>query len=328
MLYFYFIKKLNFSKLLNFFKIVFSYLISFVFKKEFYFGQPFSISIEPTNRCNLKCIECVSGQNKFTRKKGNLDFDLFQSLIDQIFKKALNCFIYFQGEPYLNSNFFDMVEYAHSKNIFVSTSTNGHFLDNQSAKKTVLSGLDKLIISLDGTNQDIYEKFRVGGDFEKVILGIKNLVIYKNEIKSKKPVIILQFLVLSINEHQVSEIKQLAKQLAVDKLEFKTVQIYNFDKNNYLLPKRSKYQRYKVKNRKYVMKNTLNNRCWRLWNSVVITWDGEVVPCCFDKDAKYSFGNLKSDSLQNILKGPNAVNFRNSILSKRKSIDICNNCTT
>ena len=53
-----------------------------------------------------------------------------------------------------------------------------------------------------------------------------------------------------------------------------------------LIPTIDKYSRYrKDKNGKMQIKSGLSNHCWRLWHANVITWDGLVVPCCFDKDA-------------------------------------------
>ena len=72
---------------------------------------------------------------------------------------------YFQGEPYINPKFLEMVSYASKKKIFTSTSTNAHYLDSETARKTVESGLDKLIISIDGTSQDTYEAYRIGGKY-------------------------------------------------------------------------------------------------------------------------------------------------------------------
>lgn len=327
MLHLLFLKKINLIKLINLVKVYTSYFISNILKRNIYWGQPVSISVETNNLCNLKCIECYCGQDKITRPSGYIDFELYRKIVDESAQKLLNLFLYFQGEPFMHRQIFEFIAYAHKKNVFVTTSSNGHFFTDENARKTVLSGLDKLIISLDGTTQNVYEIYRKNGNIEKVIAGIKNIVRLKKELKSQKPYIVLQFLVLVINEHQITEIKHLAKELKVDKLELKSVQIYDFEQNIGLLPSNQKYNRYKKTTEGYIIKSKLRNKCWRLWNSTVITWDGNILPCCYDKDAKYIFGNVKSSNISDILNNKNSKNFRIKILKSRKTIPICNNCT-
>lgn len=75
------------------------------------------------------------------------------------------------------------------------------------------------------------------------------------------------------------------------------------------------------------MKSGLSNRCWKLWHANVITWDGLVVPCCFDKDAMHQLGNLKSQSFKQIWQNDNYKQFRTELMTSRKNIDICANCS-
>lgn len=322
-----FLKRLNFLKAINFFKVYFSYLISSTTKKVFRWGKPLSISIEPTTNCNLSCPECPVGNEKLARKGGNINIELFNKIIDSSSKYLLNVFLYFQGEPFLNKNIFKMIKYADKKGVYTVTSTNGHFLTKDNSLKIIESGLDKLIISLDGTTQNIYSQYRVNGDLSQVIEGIKNLVKIKEEQNSKKPFVELQFLVLKTNEYQIDEIKKLAKKLNVEKLSLKSAQVYDYENDNTFIPNNKKHNRYKKENGKWMLKNKLKNRCWRLWNSVVITWNGDVLPCCYDKNAKYSFCNIQNNDLQSLVKNKNFKTFANNVLTNRKGIDICQNCS-
>ena len=322
------ISVLNFIKIFNALLIYKSYFLSIIFKRNIHWGMPVSASIEATTNCNLQCPECPSGLRQFTRPTGSLDIIGFKKYLDKIEKNLIYLTIYFQGEPYLNKHFFDFVKYAKTKNIYTATSTNGHFLNDENARQTIESGLDRLIISLDGTNQETYSSYRKNGNFETVISGIRNIVEWKKKLKSKKPFTILQFLVLKSNESKIDEIKQLAKDLGVDELQIKTAQFYEFENGNSLMPENKEYSRY-IKNPegKYILKNKIKNRCLRMWQSLVITWDGNVVPCCFDKDATYQMGNLNDTSLKEIWKNKNYNSFRKKILKNRKSIDICCNCS-
>ncbi len=291
--------------------------------------MPLSISFEPTTSCNLRCPECPSGLRQFSRAKGMLDSTFFKKTIDSIHKDLLYLIFYFQGEPYLNKNFLEMVAYAHSKKIYTATSTNAHYLTDEMARKTVESGLDRLIISIDGTTQEVYQQYRRGGNLEKVIAGAKNIMNWKRELKSKKPYVFFQFLVVKPNEHQIEDIKKLAKEVGVDDVRFKTAQVYDYENDpNHLIPENKKYSRYlKGKYGETKPKNKLENHCWKLWHANVITWDGLVVPCCFDKDATHKLGNLNDNSMQEIWQNKNYKEFRKQLTQSRKNIDICANCS-
>ena len=324
-----FLKKLTFRRFWNTTKVLSSFYVSRILKKPVQWGLPMSISFEPTTSCNLRCPECPSGLREFTRPTGMLKQDFFKQTIDDIYKDILYLIFYFQGEPYLNKNFLEMVKYASSKGIYTATSTNAHYLTDEVAKKTIESGLDRLIISIDGTTQEVYQQYRRGGHLDKVIAGAKNVVKWKKELKSKTPFIFFQFLVVKPNEHQIEDIKKLGAEIGVDEVRFKTAQVYDYtnDPNN-LIPVNQKFSRYKKnKEGKHDAKNKLANHCWKLWQANVITWDGMVVPCCFDKDASHQLGDLKNQSFKEIWQNDNYKQFRKELMKSRKNIDICANCS-
>jgi radical SAM protein with 4Fe4S-binding SPASM domain len=323
------LSKLSFRRFINGIKVLSSFYISRLLNRPVQWGYPVSVSFEPTTSCNLRCPECPSGLRQFTRPTGMLQNDFFKRTIDDIHKELLYLIFYFQGEPYLNPDFLEMVKYASDKKIYTATSTNAHYLNDEAARKTVESGLDRLIISIDGTTQDVYRQYRVGGNLEKVLEGTKNIIKWKKKLKSKTPFIFFQFLVVKPNEHQIEDIKRLAKEVGVDEVRFKTAQVYEYETDpNNLIPTIDKYSRYK-KNEAgtYSPKNKLANHCWKLQHANVITWDGLVVPCCFDKDATHQLGNLKSQSFKEIWHNDNYKQFRNELFKSRKNIDICANCS-
>jgi radical SAM protein with 4Fe4S-binding SPASM domain len=323
------LSKLTPRRVWNGVKVLSSYYASLISKKPVQWGLPVSISFEPTTSCNLRCPECPSGLRAFTRPTGMLEKDFFSQTIDEIHKDLLYLIFYFQGEPYLNTSFLDMVKYASDKGIYTATSTNAHYLNDEAARKTVESGLDRLIISIDGTTQETYKQYRVGGNLEKVIEGAKNIVKWKKELNSKTPFVFFQFLVVKHNEHQIEEIQQLAKEIGVDEVRFKSAQVYDYENDpNQLIPTIDKFSRYKKnKDGTYTPKNKLANRCWKLWHANVITWDGLVVPCCFDKDAMHQLGNLKNQSFKTVWNNDNYKQFRAELMMGRKNIDICSNCS-
>ncbi|TBR19010.1 MAG: radical SAM protein [Chitinophagaceae bacterium] len=322
------ISKLSFRRLWNAIKVLSSYYVSKWIKKPIQWGYPISISFEPTTSCNLRCPECPSGLRSFTRPTGMLQQSFFKETIDQLYQELLYLVFYFQGEPYLNPDFLLMVQYASKKNIYTATSTNAHYLTDENSRKTIESGLDRLIISIDGTTQEVYEQYRVGGQLQKVIEGAKNIVAWKKKLKSKTPFIIFQFLVVKPNEHQINEIKILGDEIGVDAVWYKTAQVYDFENDpNQLIPTNDKYSRYQKTSNGTAFKGKLTNHCWRLWHDPVITWDGFVSPCCFDKDAQHKLGNLQQKSFKEIWDNGDYTKFRTSILTGRKNIDICSNCS-
>ncbi len=323
-----YVSKLTPRRVWNMSKVFTSYYYSMITKKPVQWGLPVSLSFEPTTSCNLRCPECPSGLRSFTRPTGMLRKDFFRETMDEVGKDLTYLIFYFQGEPYLNPDFLDMVKYASKKNIYTATSTNAHYLNDENAKKTIESGLDRLIISIDGTTQDVYQQYRIGGKLDKVLEGARNIVKWKKELKSKTPFVIFQFLVVKPNEHQIEDVKKLGKEIGVDEVAFKTAQIYDYANGNDLIPTIDYYSRYKKNvDGSYGIKNKMLNHCWKLWHSCVITWDGSVVPCCFDKDASHQLGDLKENTFKELWQGRKYKNFRSALLKSRSEIDICKNCT-
>ncbi len=323
-----FLSKLTFRRCWNAIKVISSYHLTRWLQMPLPWGLPFTISVEPTTACNLRCPECPSGLRAFTRPTGNLKSNFFKTLVEDLHQHLLFLIFYFQGEPYINPDFLDMVQSAHAKGIYTITSTNGHFLNEHNAKRTIESGLDRLIISVDGTTQEVYENYRKAGKLEVVLQGARNVVKWKRALNSRTPHIIFQFLVVRPNEHQIPEIYRLAKEIGIDEVKLKTAQVYDYVNGNPLIPTIEQYARYALQaDGTYRVKNQLLNHCWKLWHACVITWDGIVVPCCFDKDAVHRLGDLKQQHFRAIWHGEAYQNFRKQLIGGRKNIDICQNCT-
>lgn len=315
-------------RILNAARIFTSFHLSKITGKPLQWGLPVSLSIEPTTSCNLRCPECPSGLRAFTRPTGMLQEDLFKKIIDETCKDLWYLIFYFQGEPYLHPSFLNLVKYASEKKIYTATSTNAHYLNDVNARKTVESGLDRLIISIDGTTQEVYQQYRKGGNLNKVLEGARNIIRWKKELKSSTPHVIFQFLVVKPNEHQIPDLMELAREIGADEVGLKTAQVYEYENGNPLIPENEKYSRYfRKSDGSYGIKNKLLNHCWKLWHSCVVTWDGNVVPCCFDKDAEYRMGNLTDTPFRKVWHSEPYYTFRSSLLRTRSEIEMCRNCT-
>lgn len=217
-----------------------------------------------------------------------------------------------------------MIRYASGKNLYTMVSTNANM--DMDADAIVDSGLDSMIISLDGATQDTYNKYRINGNIEQVWTNVKKIIEARDKAKSVTPIIRWQFLVLKHNEHEIEQIKKLASDMKVDQLIFKTAQIYEKKDIEDFLPINPKYRRYKITSGDFELKFGIRNRCRRLWTSPVINWNGEIGVCCYDKDIDHKVGNVDKESFASIWKNKPFMSFRTAVLHNRKLIPICLNC--
>lgn len=322
------LKTVTFRRLWNLALLKTSFHLAAILKKPIHWGKPMAISIEPTTTCNLRCPQCPSGLRQFTRDTGNLDLDLNKKILDQVGKQLQHINYYFQGEPFIHPEFLALVKEARERNIYVVTSTNAHFITPETAEKIVTSGLSEIIISIDGLTQETYEQYRINGKLEKVIAGTKNLIAAKRKMNRPNPVVTFQFLVTKHNEHEIDKLFALGESVGVDEVRLKSVQVYNYETGNDLIPENETYSRYKKTNEgQYELKNKFKNKCWRMWSSCVFTWDGKIVPCCFDKDAQHKMGDLNTQDFSTTWKSSIYREFRLKVFKNRKDIEICKNCS-
>jgi radical SAM protein with 4Fe4S-binding SPASM domain len=323
------LKRLTFQRIWNVLLLRLSYVRAKWFKVIKPLGLPYAASIEPTTACNLGCPECPSGLKQFTRPIGKLSLEKHEEILNKLGSQLFYINYYFQGEPFIHPQFLQLIKTANQRNIYTSTSTNAHFITEKVANEIILSGLDRLIISIDGLTQETYEEYRVNGKLYKVIEGTKNVMAAKSRLGSKIPHVIFQFLVVRPNEHEIDEVFELAKKLGVDEVRLKTAQLYDYKHGNKLMPTNEKYARYKKqKDGTYKPKYKLLNNCWRMWSSTVLTWDGKIVPCCFDKDAKHILGDIANfANFSAVWNNSDYVRFRKAVFNDRKEIEICKNCS-
>lgn len=319
------ISYLNSRKFFNFLLAEFSFRVhSTMFDR---FRRPLFISVEPADFCQLRCPQCPVGMA--ARNKGTcIDEKLVFDTIAALRKSLLHVIFYFQGEPLLNPHLAEYVRFAHEAGIYTSTSTNAMLLNSENARKLVESGLDKLIVSVDGATQEVYEQYRKGGKLERALHGIRFVQEWKQRLGSRTPFVEMQFIVFGTNEHQIGEVKRLAKSSGADSLTLKTAQIYDFESPNPLHTSLSRYSRYrKQSDGSYVLKNPLKNRCRRVISGAVLNVKGEVLPCCFDKGSEFSYGSVTDADFMTLWQNKKATDFRKAVYTNRKQFEMCRNCT-
>lgn len=320
------LKTLTWRRVLNAVKIFSSFILSAITKRTIVWGVPVIVNVEPTNICNLRCPLCITGSMQMQRPYGQMNFDTFKKAIEPVADKIIYITLYHQGEPYLHSDFNRFVTFAREKGIYVTTSTNAHFFDEQRALDVVRSGLSSMIISVDGVTQETYAHYRMGGDLEKVKQGIRNLVAAKKKLKSKTPYLFMQFLVMKHNEHEIPAMKQLAGELKADRLLIKTTQVMTLEEAKEWLPENERYRRYDLTEEEFSVKRG-RGVCPRPWLTTLVDWDGQVVPCCFDKNGNHAMGDFRNgEEFNEIWKSDRYTDFRKRMLTNRNSLDICRNC--
>ncbi len=318
------LKTMSLRRICNAVRLVSSYLLSYYGAQFKLSGQPMAFAIEPTSMCNLKCPECPTGANLLKRPRGFMDIQHYGKLLKQLSPELMYLNLYVQGEPLMHPQFANMVVQASKLKLFTSTSTNGHYMTPTLAQQLVEGGLTRLIFSVDGTSQESYGLYRVGGSFHKVKQAMIDIARAKQRARSAYPIVVMQFIVFQHNEHELPYVQKLANSLKVDKLEIKTAQLNAFGKMR--PPLNVKYSRYSDELGK-VLKSTPNNRCWRQWHSATATWDGRFSPCCYDKDALHSFGNTNEQTVPQIWHGSKSINFKKQIFKNSAEHEMCRNCT-
>ena len=143
------------------------------------------------------------------------------------------------------------------------------------------------------------------------------------------PHVVWQFLVVGTNEHQLDTLKHMASSYGVDEFVVKTAQLDRPEDGHPLLTVNPALRRYdRSPDGRWTLRNPLLDRCWRMWQGAVVTWDGQVVPCCFDKDANHAMGTAEDGAaFRSIWRSERYQAFRRSILTDRSAIDMCRNCS-
>lgn len=285
-------------------------------------SKPYNVVIEPTNVCNLHCPLCSTGIGAKTRKKGILNLENFKKLIDEIKEHTLELSLQNWGEPTLVPDLPKMIQYAANAGVYTRLSTNFSVNYQDSYLEEIIkSGLGILVIDLDGTTQEIYEKYRVGGKLETVISNTKKAVAIKKANKLKFPTLQTRMIVTSYNEHQIVEFNELSKKLEVDEMELGNIQL-NPNTAKEWLPK----------NKEYVYESYLGERkvtpCHWPWSSIVINWDGGIAPCCIIDDQNSDFGNIFTNTLAEIWNNEYYISSRSefSEIKQMSKFTICNMC--
>jgi radical SAM protein with 4Fe4S-binding SPASM domain len=304
-----------------------SFVMSHVLRTPIVWGRPISVMIEPISLCNLRCPLCPIGARELKRDLGTMTLENFVRILDNLGSQVRTLALWNQGEPTLNNELPEMIRLAHDRGIYTMMSTNGNLLEQRNLiERLIQSGLDEIIFSVDGLTQETYQVYRVGGKLDTVIENIRGLRRRRDELNRKRPLIVLQWLPMKHNEHELPHLKNAASEWGADKIEIKTTQIYNSAQADEFLPETEEMRRYERKGERWETKRR-HESCKRLWFSVMIDWNGNVVPCCFDKDEDFKMGNALEEDFGNIWRCAAYQRFRATLLREGRIFEMCLNCT-
>jgi MoaA/NifB/PqqE/SkfB family radical SAM enzyme len=295
----YIFRHLTWKRLVNFITVK----IEKRFRRSRLRGLPYKIIVDTCNVCNFHCPLCRTGARLNGRKKGMMSFANFKRFIDPLAEHALVLILHNWGEPFLNKDIYKMIAYANSKGLATRLSSNLYAMDRQDLKNVVDSGLNHITVSIDGASEETYTKYRVGGDFRRVLDNLKILIEIKRQYRRPFPVIEWQFLVMRHNEHEIPDARRLAGEIGVDLLTFGPIGFgeapYDGSYDNGLgekwLPRHNLEYRYR-----YDGAYLFDTPCFFLWESVTLNRDGGLAPCCVLDDPRMDFGNVMDESVQNI----------------------------
>lgn len=275
---------------------------------EHLWNMPHRYVIEPINSCNLHCAICPTGLGILGRPRSRMSLASYQKLIDQIVPYAYLVELYNWGEPFLHPQIFEIIQYASSRRMGVRLSSNLNHYSVEMAEKTVASGLDAINISVDGATQEVYEKYRRGGNLSKVLTHIQWLVAAKRKVNSSKPFITLRVVVNKYNEPQLEDLRQLGRELGVDM--FFAARLYidtsNPEQAQEWLPVNPQNSFYDYSTPK--LENVW--ACAELWESMVINPDGGIAPCCWTHQKKNDYENALDRPLKEIWNGDAYISSR------------------
>ena len=184
-------------------------------------SSPIGLLIDASNSCGLRCPGCVHSANKsvnnFDWPKGILSEATFRKFIEQRGPFAFDVYFANYGEPLLNPLTPKLVEMSR-RFLLPSYASSSLSIKRLDVDAVVRSGLNFLIMSIDGVSADVYQRYRRRGNLELVLENVRRLVDAKTRLNSYTPILHWQFLVFEHNAHEIEAVKELSRQLGVNQL--------------------------------------------------------------------------------------------------------------
>lgn len=261
------------------------------------------LSVDICTKCQLKCISCSTSKGLIKHgfiKEGMMSFEAFKAIVEmnpEIKYYELSNW----GEIFLNPDIINIIEFAASKGIklLCANGTNFNYVPDAVLEALVKYKFLCLNLSIDGASQETYSIYRVNGNFNRVIQNIRRLNYYKKLYNSSFPFLSWQFIIFGHNEHEISIVKQMCKELnmkfnpKLNHSDFSPIRNAESVKAQTGLNYTSRKEYRDVNKKEY------KQPCYQCLYSPQINWNGDVLGCCVNK--WNSLGNISNSSIQEIL---------------------------
>lgn len=290
------------------------------------FGMPVHVTLEPTNLCNLNCPVCETGDNSIRRVRGSMSVEDFKVIVDKLGKQVNTMLLYWMGEPFLNGDIYDMIDYAAQRGVWVSSCTNGEFVK---AKEVIGAGIGEVSFQLGGMDRKTHAQYRVKGNLPKTLENLDETVREKYQQGSESKVV-AGFIVMKHNEAEVEAFLEHCIYRRVDKAEVISPCVRTVEQGREFLPENDEYwlyDRQEFDRGVLVPKIVPRNSCPWIYYSTVVAWNGDVYPCCRDVHGEHLMGNILQEDLRDIWNGERYRQFRKRIATDQANVGICRLCS-
>jgi radical SAM protein with 4Fe4S-binding SPASM domain len=290
-----------------------------------YADHPFGIyNIELTNKCPMKCVMCPRTKN-MTRAQGFMDYALFQCAVDELasahpsFAKEHVVWLHHFGESLLHPRFGDCIRYALSKGVLTGLSINPFMLTEPVAEELIGAAPSALYISLDGHDDESFYKIRgMKKGYQVSHDRLMDFLKLKNSHGAKTQVVV-SMIDFPMNEESIQARESYWKNIAgVDR--FLCKDFSTWDGNS------SDINSLAERGRDAGAVDTSAVVCTLLWEVMTVMWNGDVVPCCYDYDAKVVLGNMGEQTLSDIWNGEKMQALRKEFIANQVANPLCKNC--
>lgn len=266
-------------------------------------GRPAHMKIELTNFCNLACPMCP--HNQMQREIGYMEPGLFRKIIDEAAPDLEFAYLHHLGESLFHGRIGELIRYGRSRGVALGLSTNATYLDQRKSRLLLESGLDFLVISMDGASPDTYERMRVGGDFATTVKNVQGFFALKAQVANHTTVVV-QMIVTDSNRH---EIEPFARQWD-GKVMIKEARDWAGQ-----VPLGGARAR------------VLHTPCRMLWTELTVLWDGLVVPCVNVFEKQNLLGDLKVQTVDEVWNSPAMRELRSAhVRDAVAEVPVCRTC--
>lgn len=236
---------------------------------------PLHLDVEVSSRCNLRCTFCDKLSLLSPDQLGDIDFRLYQKILDECEGGRLwGLKLSYRGEPLLHPRLVEMVAYAKARGVLdVYFNTNGMLLTPDKSQGLMDAGLDRISVSVEGTDPLAFERERKGAKFHRILDNLDNLISLRNQKGYNNPRVRVQtvkFADLDLEDYRDFWLSHADEVAAIDY-------------------KDSINRRQGLVNRDWA--------CPQLWQRMTIEWTGAIMPCNNDDFRHLCVGNVKDRSV-------------------------------